>query len=158
MKISCDGEPKASLEKGLFVLIGVKKTDGEAVARQMAQKLVNLRIIPDENDKLNLSVTDPKAGADLLAVSNFTLYADCASSRRPGFPDSATFDEGKKIYDLFIGYLRLALADAEKSGGRAVKLATGVFGAHMEITYTAVGPVTVILDSDQPGMIKAQNG
>ena len=155
LSITCDGEPGAKLEKALFVLIGVKKTDNEATARAMAQKLVNLRIIPDENGKLNLSVTDPRANSDLLVVSNFTLYADCASSRRPGFPDSAPFDEGKRVYDLFIGHLRLALADAPKNGGRAIRLATGKFGSDMEIGLTACGPVTVILDSDQPGMIKA---
>lgn len=155
LSITCDGEPGAPLEKGLFVLIGVKKTDDEKTARAMAQKLVNLRIIPDENGKLNLAVTDPKALSDILVVSNFTLYADCASSRRPGFTDSASFDEGKRIYDLFVGNLRLALSDAAANGGRKARLATGRFGSHMEIGFTAVGPVTVILDSDQPGMIKS---
>ncbi len=113
------------------------------------------RIFTSAHGKLYLSVSPRKCVADLLVVSNFTLYADCASSRRPGVPDSAPFEEGKKIYELFLGYLRLALADAAKNGGRQVRLETGVFGSHMEITSTACGPVTVILDADQPGMIRA---
>lgn len=154
LRLTADGEDRGSVDKGLFVLVGVKKGDTPDIARAMADRLSKLRVIPDAKGRLNLSVTDPDACADLAVVSNFTLYADCAASRRPDFFQSASFDEGKKLYDAFLAYLGLALKDRAAEGGRAVKTVTGVFGADMEIGFRAVGPVTVILDSDQPGMVR----
>ena len=155
LKLTANGEIRGTLEKALFVLVGVKKGDGHDTARAMAQKLANLRVIPDGNGKLNLAATDPSANYGIAVVSNFTLYADCAASRRPDFHLSASFDEGKAIYDAFLGYLRLELKESvQKNGGAIPEIITGVFGADMQIDFCATGPVTVIMDSDQPGMIK----
>jgi len=117
---------------------------------KMAQKLSRLRIICDKNDKMNLSVTNTDIPHQLAVVSNFTLYANCNKSRRPDFQQSASFTEAKKLYDTFLGYLTLSLKDTvEAEGGRIPETITGVFGADMNISFTATGPITVILDSDQ---------
>ena len=150
LSLTADGEDRGSFEKGLLVLVGIKNTDTPEICQKMAQKLSKLRIICDENDKMNLSVTNTKIPHQLAIVSNFTLYANCNKSRRPDFQQSASFSSAKELYDTFLGYLGISLNDTVKSdGGRNPDIVTGIFGADMNISFTATGPITVILDSDQ---------
>ncbi len=121
--------------KGLFVLVGVKKGDTEKEAEVLAEKLFKLRVMADENDKMNLSVSDVKG--EFLIVSQFTLYADTSGGNRPSFIDAALPDEAKKIYEHFI----------QKLKSLGAKIETGSFGDYMEISSELDGPVTIILES-----------
>lgn len=150
LSLTADGEDRGSFERGLLVLVGIKNTDTPDTCQKMAQKLSKLRIICDENDKMNLGITNTVIPHQLAIVSNFTLYANCNKSRRPDFQQSAPFSKAKELYDTFLGYLTLSLKDTVSSdGGRIPETVTGVFGADMNISFTATGPITVILDSDQ---------
>jgi len=150
LSLTADGADRGSFEKVLLVLVRITNTDTTEICMKMAQKLSRLRIICDKNDKMNLSVTNTDIPHQLAVVSNFTLYANCNKSRRPDFQQSASFTEAKKLYDTFLGYLTLSLKDTvEAEGGRIPETITGVFGADMNISFTATGPITVILDSDQ---------
>ncbi len=121
---------------GLVVLLGVKTNDTEADAEYLANKIVNLRIFSDSDGKFNLSALD--VGAEILAISQFTLYADTRRGRRPGFTDAAAPDISIPLYEKFVELLR-------KSG---LTVATGSFGAHMHVQIFNDGPVTIMLDSE----------
>lgn len=118
--------------KGLFVLVGVKKGDELKDAELLAVKLAKLRIMADENAKMNLAVGDVEG--EFLVVSQFTLYADTSGGNRPSFIDAALPDEAKKIYEHFIQKL--------KSLGARVE--TGSFGDYMQIETILDGPVTIL--------------
>jgi len=124
-----------AIGRGLVILVGVRNGDTEADAEFLAQKCVNLRIFADEQGKFNLSALD--VGAELLVVSQFTLYADCRRGRRPGFSDAAPPEISKPLYDRFVQALRT----------HGLSVAEGVFGAHMVVHISNDGPVTVIVDS-----------
>lgn len=117
--------------KGIFVLVGIKKGDIEKDAEVLAEKLSKLRVMADENGKMNLEVKE------FLIVSQFTLYADTKGGNRPSFIKVALPDEAKKIYEYLINELR------EKN----LKVETGSFGDYMEIDAHLDGPVTIILES-----------
>jgi D-aminoacyl-tRNA deacylase len=121
--------------RGLLLLVGVHKDDLEANAEKLASKVVNLRIFNDEQRKMNLSVID--VGGQILAVSNFTVFGDATKNRRPSFIDSAPFDRGRELFDLFVRFLQEKPAAVE----------TGVFGADMQVSLVNDGPVTVIVDA-----------
>ncbi len=123
------------IEKGLFVLVGIKKGDTKKDAETLANKLVKLRVMADENEKMNLSVKD--TNSEVLAVSQFTLYADTTGGNRPSFIQAALPDEAKVIYEHFVETLR-------KLG---VKVETGSFGDYMKIDTQLDGPVTIVLES-----------
>ena len=127
-----DGKTVGRISKGLFVLVGVKKGDTLKDAEALAAKLVKLRIMADENDKMNLSVKDLKAS--LLVVSQFTLYADTSGGNRPSFMNAALPDEAKKIYEYFVSKLK----------EKGIRVETGSFGDYMEIETLLDGPVTII--------------
>lgn len=132
------GSPDAYRPMGLLLLVGIGAEDESAVAElmpAMAQKVVNLRIFPDEQDKMNLSLSDVRG--EILAVSQFTLYADCRKGRRPSFIGAAAPQVGSKLFDAFVESLRAL----------GVRVATGRFGAMMDVHLVNDGPVTIWLDS-----------
>ena len=131
--VTIDGEEVASIGKGFLVLLGVHTEDGEKQAKKIADKICGLRIFEDENGKMNIAPGD--AGAELLIVSQFTLYADC-SSRRPGFTNAARPEISEPLYELVVSECR----------SRGFKVGTGRFGADMKVASVNDGPVTIILE------------
>jgi len=131
-----DGRVNGSIETGFLVLLGVHEDDGEAEAKKIADKICGLRVFEDENGKMNVNPSD--AGAELLIVSQFTLYADCRS-RRPGFSKAARPDKAIPLYELVQSECR----------DRGFKVETGEFGADMQVYAQNDGPVTIILDTKE---------
>ncbi len=134
--VTVDNKMIGQIGQGLVILLGVKDGDTEAAADYLANKIVNLRIFQDENGKFNRSALD--VGAELLAISQFTLYADTKRGRRPGFSEAARPEISIPLYDTFVEFL--------KSSG--LKVETGEFGAHMVVEIINDGPVTIMLDSE----------
>lgn len=120
------------IRKGYFVLVGIKKGDALKEAELLAEKLLKLRVMADENDKMNLSIKD--ACGEILVVSQFTLYADTSGGNRPSFINAALPEDAKKIYERFVNKLK-------ESG---IKVETGSFGDYMEISSILDGPVTIL--------------
>ena len=148
--LKANGEDFSEIRGGLLVLIGISQSDTEKEADLLAEKILRMRIFTDENDKMNLSIMDRSVAGDILAVSNFTLYANC-KSRRPDFMKAARPDEANKLYEYFLASLkRIAEAIGKEDPSLHIpEIKTGVFGAHMEISFTNLGPITIILDSDE---------
>ncbi len=134
--VTIDGTIKGQINKGFLVLLGVHVTDTEEVAGKIADKICGLRVFEDADGKMNVNPTD--AGAELLIVSQFTLYADC-KSRRPGFTEAARPDLAIPLYELVISECR----------ARGFKVETGEFGADMQVASINDGPVTIIIDSEK---------
>ncbi|MBR5513842.1 MAG: D-tyrosyl-tRNA(Tyr) deacylase [Ruminococcus sp.] len=132
--VAVDGEVCGKIGTGYLVLLGVGQGDTEEDCRRLADKMINLRIFSDENDKINLSLGD--VGGELLVVSQFTLYADCRKGNRPNFIQAGKPDEAERLYNYFVDYCR--------SKGKHVE--TGVFGADMKVQLVNDGPFTVILE------------
>jgi len=133
--VEVEGEITGKIGKGLLVYLGVGKEDDEKDAGFMAEKLTNLRIFADENDKMNLSVRDVNGG--ILLISQFTLYGDCRKGRRPGFDAAGKPERARQLYEL----------TRELIKQQGVPVETGVFAAHMQVSSVNDGPVTFILDS-----------
>jgi len=133
--VEVDGKKVGEIELGLLLLIGAKKGDQEKDARYLAEKIVNLRIFEDQNGKMNRSALDTKA--EILAVSQFTLYADTEKGRRPSFIEALEPEPAERLY--------LKLVDLLKTYGLRVQ--TGIFGAKMLVKILNDGPVTLILES-----------
>ncbi len=131
--VTIDGVKKADIGKGFLVLLGVHVDDTQEQAKKIADKICGLRIFEDENGKMNISPKD--AGASLLIVSQFTLFADC-SSRRPGFTDAARPEISKPLYEMVV----------EECRARGFEVQTGEFGADMKVESINDGPVTIVLD------------
>lgn len=131
-----DGELYSKSGPGLLVLFGTRTGDQEASCGWLADKVVNLRIFEDENGRMNLSALDIEA--EIMIVSQFTLYADCRKGRRPSFDRAQDPMEAEKLYDRFV----------ELVAASELSVATGSFGARMDIKFTNQGPVTVLLDHD----------
>ncbi|WP_342602428.1 D-aminoacyl-tRNA deacylase [Peribacillus sp. FSL E2-0159] len=123
------------IDSGLVLLVGITHGDTIDDAAYLADKIVNLRIFEDENEKMNHSLLD--VGGSILSVSQFTLYGDCRKGRRPNFMDAARPEEANELYEVFNEELR-------KKG---VHTETGQFGAMMDVQLTNDGPVTLILES-----------
>lgn len=135
--VTVDGRVTGEIEQGLAVLLGVMEGDTEAEAELLAKKLVELRIFTDENDKMNLSVSDVNGG--ILIISQFTLGADCSHGRRPSFIAAARPETAIPLYERFIECVK------ERFDG---PVGTGVFGAHMEFELCNSGPVTIWMDTE----------
>lgn len=133
-KLVIDGKEYSSIDKGFLVLLGVTHEDTKKEAEVLAEKISKLRVFEDENEKMNLSVMDVKGS--LHIVSQFTLYADSHHGNRPSFINAARPEKATELYEYFIECCK-------KTG---VPVATGSFGAMMEITFTNMGPVTIILE------------
>ncbi|HHW28286.1 MAG TPA: D-tyrosyl-tRNA(Tyr) deacylase [Syntrophomonadaceae bacterium] len=123
------------INAGLVVLIGVGKDDDQSDACYLADKILNLRIFPNEEGKFDLSVTDLRG--DLLVVSQFTLYGDCRKGRRPSFTDAAPPDNALPLFEKVVEYLRAS----------GLNVVTGEFQTMMEVGIVNDGPVTILLDS-----------
>lgn len=134
--VSIGGAVKSSIGKGFLVLLGVHEEDTEKEAERIADKICGLRIFEDEAGKMNVNPSD--AGAELLIISQFTLFADCRS-RRPGFSKAARPDKAIPLYELVI----------EKCRERGFTVGTGEFGAEMKVESVNDGPVTIILDTKE---------
>ena len=135
--VKIEGEIVGAIDKGYMVLVGITNGDDELLVEKMVDKLVNLRIFEDENDKLNLSLLD--VGGSVLSISQFTLYANCKKGQRPSFIDAAKPDISSPLYDFF----------NKKLEEKGINVERGVFGAMMEVSLINDGPVTIILDSNE---------
>lgn len=135
-KVEVDGTVVSSIGAGLMVLVGVENGDTEEDAAWLATKTAGLRIFSDENDNMNLSVTD--CAGEIIAVSQFTLLASTAKGKRPSFIHAAMPDEALALYETYCTLL-------EKKTDSKVQ--RGVFGAHMKVSLVNDGPVTIIIDS-----------
>lgn len=132
--VTVDREVVAEIGKGLLILLGIAPEDSMAVAEQLADKIVHLRIFEDEAGKMNLSLLD--VGAAAILVSQFTLYADTRKGRRPSFIGAAKPELAEPLVKSFAKML--------EDGG--VPTQKGVFGAHMDVALVNDGPVTIVMD------------
>ena len=132
------GATVGSIRTGLLVLVGVTSTDTPKDADYLADKIVQLRIFPDDVKRMNKSLVDVRG--ELLVISQFTLYGDCTKGRRPSF-DAAPPEQAKTLYEYFVQRLRSSNTLVE----------TGVFQAEMEVHLINDGPVTFVLDSNKNG-------
>ena len=133
--VAVDDEIISSIGNGLLVLLGVAKEDTAADADYLADKIVNLRIFPDEEGKMNRSLLE--AWGEMLVVSQFTLLGNCTKGRRPSFIHAAGPDEANALYEHFVAYVR----------DKGVVVQTGQFRAMMAVSLVNDGPVTLILES-----------
>ena len=135
--VEVDGKICGEIGKGYLVFLGVGDGDTEDDCIRLADKLINLRIFSDENDKINLSIKD--VNGQLLIVSQFTLYADCRKGNRPNFIQAAKPDTANKLYEFFIDYCKKNIPVVQ----------SGIFGADMKVSLLNDGPVTIVLDSKE---------
>lgn len=136
-QVTIDGQVKGAIDHGLVLLVGFEDGDGQAELDHLTHKILNLRIFSDDAGKLNLNVQ--QVGGAILSISQFTLYADTRHGNRPSFTDAGDPDTASKLYDTFNQQLA--------AGG--VQVATGEFGADMQVSLTNDGPVTICYDTDQ---------
>ncbi|WP_168121650.1 D-aminoacyl-tRNA deacylase [Paenibacillus sp. HB172176] len=134
-KVTVQGETVGEIAHGYVLLVGITHEDTASDVKWMADKVSGLRIFEDDAEKMNLSILD--VGGAVLSVSQFTLYGDCRKGRRPNFMAAARPEQAKELYELFNEQLRAA----------GLTVATGRFGAMMEVELVNDGPVTLILES-----------
>jgi D-tyrosyl-tRNA(Tyr) deacylase len=132
--VEVDGEIVGSIGPGVVALVGITHTDTADQVHWLANKLLNLRIFEDAQGKLNQSLVDRNGSA--LIISQFTLYADCTSGRRPSFTEAALPEVARPLYEQFI-------EDIRKSG---IVVETGIFGANMQVSLVNDGPITILLE------------
>lgn len=135
--VTIDGQIHGKIDKGFLLLVGIQDSDNEEIVRKMADKIARMRIFVDENDKMNLSLS--QVSGDILSISQFTLYADCKKGNRPSFSLAGKPEHAKKMYLYFNDYLR----------SLGIKVEEGIFGADMKVRLLNDGPVTIILDSNE---------
>lgn len=135
-KCIIDGALHSEIGAGFLVLLGVEEGDGSEDAAYLAGKIARLRVMEDENGKMNLSLL--QTGGEILAVSQFTLAADCRRGNRPSFASAMRPEQAEPLYESFVEYLR-------KEGVAAVRC--GVFGADMKLDFVNDGPVTIWMDT-----------
>ncbi|MBE9066722.1 D-tyrosyl-tRNA(Tyr) deacylase [Leptolyngbya cf. ectocarpi LEGE 11479] len=134
-QVVVNGEVIGRIGRGLNLLVGIAATDTEAELTWMAQKCLSLRVFPTaDSGRFDLSVQDIQGA--LLVISQFTLYGDCHKGRRPSFAQAAQPDQAVKLYEQFVAKLQQS----------ELKVETGQFGAHMQVTIDNDGPVTLVLD------------
>ena len=136
-RVEVEGRVTGEIGEGLLVLVGVAKTDAEADAAQLAEKIAGLRLFNDDNGKMNRSVEE--VGGAVLVVSQFTLHGDCRKGRRPSFDRAAPAAQAQTLYEKFLHVLR----------HRGLQVETGVFQAMMEVELVNAGPVTLLVDTDR---------
>ncbi|MBT8361532.1 MAG: D-tyrosyl-tRNA(Tyr) deacylase [Desulfobacterales bacterium] len=133
--VTVNGQVTGSIGLGVAVFLGIHRNDGAAARDWMADKIVNLRLFSDQDEKMNLSLAD--IGAEMLIVSQFTLYGDCRKGRRPGYSEAAPPEIAEPLYNQFI----------ELINKKGIRTATGTFQAKMEVSLINDGPVTLLVDS-----------
>lgn len=131
--VEVDGNTVGQIDKGYLLLVGFTQGDSKADCERIAKKIWGLRIFSDENDKINLSLSD--VGGEILCISQFTLYADCSHGNRPGFTNAARPDTAEPLYEYFCSVL-----------SEYVHTERGIFGADMKVSLVNDGPFTVILE------------
>lgn len=136
-RVDIEGETVGSIGRGYCILLGVGKGDSEAQTERLWEKIRKLRIFEDATGKTNLSIAD--VGGEVLVVSQFTLYANCRKGNRPSFTEAAAPDEATRLYEHFVGLARRDVAH----------VATGRFGAMMDVSLVNAGPFTIVLDTDE---------
>jgi D-tyrosyl-tRNA(Tyr) deacylase len=136
-RVSVEGRATGEIGTGVVVLVAVGREDTAATASAMAEKVANLRIFGDDAGKMNRSLVDMGGGA--LVISQFTLYGDARGQRRPSFIQAAPAEKGKALYEEFVRAV----------GALGVRVATGVFQAHMSVELVNDGPVTILVDSEK---------
>jgi D-aminoacyl-tRNA deacylase len=134
--VTVDQRTTGAIDRGFLLLVGFRDTDTDAALTWMADKVVGLRLFPDADDKMNLALAD--VGGAVLVVSQFTLYGDASKGRRPSFIDAARPEVAIPLYERFIALL----------SERGVAVATGEFGAMMQVALVNDGPVTLWLERD----------
>lgn len=134
-KVVVDEEVVGEIDHGLVVLVGVTHEDTKEDVDYLVNKVVNLRIFEDDQQKLNLSLKD--VNGSILSISQFTLYADTRKGRRPNFMKAAAPEHAEKLYEMF----------NQELANQGIEVQTGKFGAMMDVQLTNVGPVTLIIDS-----------
>ena len=132
--VTINGELYSSVGAGMLVLLGVQKSDTAENAEKLAQKLLNLRIFEDENEKMNFSIQD--VSGEILVVSQFTLCADCRKGTRPSFDSAAASEVANKLYEDFVKNLKAS----------GLKIETGKFRAMMDVSLVNDGPVTFLVE------------
>lgn len=137
-KVTVDGTVIGSIGQGLMLLVGITHEDTEKEAAYLADKIAGLRIFEDDEGKMNRSVTD--IGGAILSVSQFTLYGDCRKGKRPSFIAAARPETAEPLYERFNAMLR----------DKGLVVETGEFGADMDVQLTNWGPVTLMLEIQQP--------
>ncbi len=133
-RVDIDGKTVAAGKRGLLLLCGVEKGDTQTDAELLAEKILKCRIFTDENERMNLSVSD--IGGDVVAVPNFTLLAAYRKGNRPDFMNSASPAEAKALFEYFCSYM-----------SERIHTECGVFGADMKVSLLNDGPVTIVMDS-----------
>jgi D-tyrosyl-tRNA(Tyr) deacylase len=133
--VKVENREVAAIEHGFLVLLGVHKDDSDEEAVWLARKLSGLRVFEDEDGKMNRCIGD--VGGSVLAVSQFTLLADCKKGKRPSFTEAKSAKEGRRLFDQFVDELRR----------QGLEISTGVFGAKMEVGLVNDGPVTIVIDT-----------
>ncbi len=136
-KVTVEENITGEIKKGLLVLLGVTHEDTSKDVDYILDKVINLRIFEDENEKMNLSLKD--INGELLVVSQFTLYGDCRKGRRPSFTSAAKPEIANELYEQFI----------DKAKKEGITTQTGSFGANMTVDIVNDGPVTILLESDR---------
>ena len=133
--VDVEGKTVGAIEKGLLVLVGVTSTDNHKDADYLADKIIHLRVFPDDHQRMNRSIME--AGGGILVVSQFTLYGDCRKGRRPSFDEAAPPDQAQALYSYLVERLRSSNTNVQ----------TGVFQAEMAVYLVNDGPVTFVVDS-----------
>jgi D-aminoacyl-tRNA deacylase len=136
-RVTVDARIVGEISAGILVLLGVRRDDNHDAAAYLAEKIVNLRIFPDDAGKMNRSLLEVAGSA--LVVSQFTLYGDTRGGRRPSYVQAAPPEIANQFYEEFVRALR----------SLGVRVETGVFQAHMEVELVNDGPVTILLDSEK---------
>lgn len=136
-RVEVDQELTGEIGRGLLVFVGIAKSDTEKEADYLLDKVVGLRIFPDESGKMNRNISD--ASGSLLIVSQFTLYGDCRKGRRPSFDLAAPPERAKELYDYFVNAARRT----------SVPVETGIFQASMKVHLVNDGPVTLMMESGE---------
>jgi D-tyrosyl-tRNA(Tyr) deacylase len=135
--VRVSGSTRGEIGRGLVVLLGVRSDDSTTDLQWLSEKIVNLRIFEDLDGKMNRSLAD--IDGEMLIISQFTLYGDCRKGRRPGFSTAAPPETAEPMYERFIQDVK----------DKQIRVATGIFGATMEVELVNDGPVTLLLDSDK---------
>lgn len=133
-KVEVEGKITGQIGKGFMILFGAKEGDTKEQVDWLVNKVCNLRIFEDENEKMNLSLKD--VNGEMLVISQFTLYGDCSRGNRPSFIEAATPNLANELYEYFMD-------ECKKKGFNVQK---GVFGAHMDVSLLNSGPVTIIME------------